>query len=255
TADFQIGRLKADWLRAAAVAGTLSSTESGLRLSSFSMALHGGTLTGRSDYDRHTHAFTLAARARAIDSGSLLEALARTRRFEGAVEGRAELSGSLQNGDIAESLRGEVSLSIADGRLHGIDLARVVRDQARALRALRDRDSRRRSPEDTEALHGPASDVTEFTRLGASFLIGEGQARSRNLLIETPLLKVNGSGVIDLGELAIDASLRVGLKAPGNDPLLTALSRLSLPIQVQGPLKHPNWQVDAAALLPQRPRR
>jgi len=255
TADFQIGRLKADWLRAAAVAGTLSSTESGLRLSSFSMALHGGTLTGRSDYDRHTHAFTLAARARAIDSGSLLEALARTRRFEGAVEGRAELSGSLQNGDIAESLRGEVSLSIADGRLHGIDLARVVRDQARALRALRDRDSRRRSPEDTEALHGPASDITEFTRLGASFLIGEGQARSRNLLIETPLLKVNGSGVIDLGELAIDASLRVGLKAPGNDPLLTALSRLSLPIQVQGPLKHPNWQVDAAALLPQRPRR
>lgn len=255
TADFQVGRLKADWLRAAAVTGTLRATESGLRLSSFSMALHGGTLTGRGDYDRHTHAFTLSARARAIDSGSLLEALARTRRFEGAAEARAELTGSLQNGAIAESLRGELSLSITDGRLHGIDLPRAVRDQAKALRTLRDRDSRPRSPEDSEALHGPAPEITEFTRLGASFLIREGQARSRDLLIETPLLRVNGSGVVSLDQLLIDASLRVGLKTPGTDPLLIALGRLSLPIQVQGPLKQPAWQVDATALLPQRLKR
>jgi len=253
TADFQIGRLKADWLRAAAVTGTLRATDSGLRLSPFSMALHGGTLTGRGDYDRHTHAFTISARARSIDSGSLLEALARTRRFEGAAEGRAELTGSLHKGAVAESLRGELSLSIADGRLHGIDLPRAVRDHARALRALRD--GRARSPEDSEALHGPAPEITEFTRLGANFMIREGQARSRDLVIETPLLRVNGGGVVDLGRMLVDANLRVSLKTPGSDPLLIALGRLSLPIQVQGPLQQPHWQVDALALLPQRPRR
>jgi len=75
------------------------------------------------------------------------------------------------------------------------------------------------------------------------------------MLLETVMVRASGSGTVDLQQQAIEASLRVGLTSPVSDPILAALNRLSIPVQVRGPISQPEWRVDAASLLPQRFRR
>jgi AsmA protein len=141
---------------------------------------------------------------------------------------------------------------VADGRIHGVDLARAVRDAAQRIRS--GRDARAEPAEDDRAPAGTAASFTEFTRLAARFNLRDGKARSRDLLIETPVIRASGSGLLDLQQ-AVEVSFRVGLVAPGNDPLLAALNRLSIPVQVRGPLTQPEWRVDIASMLPPRFRR
>lgn len=215
--------------------------------------MHGGTLTGRADFNRLSRAFTLSTQARAIDIAALLDTLGQPRRLEGLADWRADLSGQISDAPLADSLRGELALMVADGRIHGIDLARAVRDAAQRIRS--GRDTRAEPTEDDRAPAGTAASFTEFTRLAARFNLRDGKARSRDLLIETPVVRASGSGLLDLQQQAVEASFRVGLVTPGNDPLLAALNRLSIPVQVKGPLNQPEWRVDIASMLPPRFRR
>jgi len=253
TADVQIGQFKADWVRAAAVRLSAQSHEGGFRVPSLSLSMHGGTLTAQGEFNRFSDQFTISTRARAIDLAALLDTLGHPRRLEGLAEWRAELSGHLGDVSGTDPLRGDISVSITEGRVHGIDLARAVRDAAQRLRASRD--PRTGPSAEPPTTSGSAQNTTEFNRLAASFNLRDGKARTRDMLLETAILRASGSGTIDLQQQAIEASLRVGLTNPVSDPMLAALNRLSIPVQVRGPISQPEWRVDVASLLPQRFRR
>jgi AsmA protein len=246
TAEVNVGQLKADWLRAAAVALTVQSDGDSIRVPALSLSMHGGTVTGRADYDRRSERFALFCQARSIDVAALLDTLGQPRQLEGTANWRADLSGLLNERALADSLQGELTLSVADGRLHGIDLVRITRAAAQRVRALRNTRNPAFSIDEPSAAQKA---ITEFNRLTASILIREGKARSRDLLLETPVLKANGSATIDLQQQTIDAGFRVGLARATNDPVLAALSRLSLPLQLRGPLVQPQWRIDTAAML------
>ena len=253
TADLQIGQLKADWVRAAAVKLSAQSYDGGFRIPALSLSMHGGTLTAQADFNRLSERFTLSTQARAIDIAALLDTLGQPRRLEGLADWRAELSGQIADAPLADSLSGEVALTVADGRLHGVDLARAVRDAAQRIRA--GRDARADATEGAQSPTVTAASFTEFNRLAARFNLGNGKARSRDLLLETAIVRASGSGIIDLQQQAVETNFRVGLVSPGSDPLLAALNRLSLPVQVRGPLSQPEWRIDIASMLPPRLRR
>jgi uncharacterized protein involved in outer membrane biogenesis len=247
TADIEIRQLKADWLRAAAVVMSLQSSEDTLRIPAFAFSMHGGTVTGRADYDRRSERFALLTQARSIDVAALLDTLGQPRRLEGFANWRADLSGLLNDRSLVESLRGELTLNIAEGQLHGVDLLRMARDTAQRIRVGRTT----RNPA-AVIEEPPVADkaITEFNRLSATVSFRDGKARSRDLSIETPVLRASGSATIDLQQQVIDAGFRVGLAGATNDPVLAALSRLSLPLQLRGPLAKPQWRVDTAAMFP-----
>lgn len=253
TADLQVGQLKADWVRAAAVKLSAQSYEEGFRIPALSLSMHGGTLTAQADFNRLSERFTLATQARAVDIAALLDTLGQPRRLEGLADWRAELSGQLANAPLADSLSGDVALTVNDGRLHGVDLPRAVRDAAQRIRA--GRDARADAAEVAQSPTVTAGSFTEFNRLAARFNVRDGKARSRDLLLETAMVRASGSGVVDLQQQAVEANFRVGLVSAGSDPLLAALNRLSLPVQVRGPLSQPEWRVDIASMLPPRFRR
>ena len=253
TADLQIGQLKADWVRAAAVRLSAQSYEGGFRIPALSLSMHGGTLTGQADFNRLSEHFTLSTQARAIDIAALLDTLGQTRRLEGLVDWRADLSGQVADAPLVDSLRGEVALTVADGRLHGVDLARAVRDAAQRIRS--GRDARAEATEDAHSPTGTAASFTEFNRVAARFNLRDGKARSRDLFLETSIIRAFGSGTVDLQQQAVEANFRLGLVNPGNDPLAVALNRISVPVQLRGPLSQPEWRVDIASMPPPRFRR
>ncbi len=251
-AEISIGQLKANWLRAAAVNLSLQSVDRAIRMPSLALSMHGGTVTGRGEYHRPSERFTISTEARAIDTAALLDTLGQPRRLEGPISWRGDLSGQLNGNSVANSLQGNLTLSVGEGRLNGIDLLRGARETAQRLRALR---SGRTAPvDDSEPTPITDRSSTEFNRLAASVSIRDGKAHSRDLLIDTPVLKASGGGTVDLQQQTIDVGFRVGVTRTAGDPLLGVLSRVSLPVQLQGSLMQPQWRIDTTALFPQTPR-
>jgi uncharacterized protein involved in outer membrane biogenesis len=253
TADLQIGQLKADWVRAAAVKLQARSYDGGFRIPVLSLSMHGGTLTGQAEFNRQSERFTLSTQARGIDIAALLDTLGQPRRLEGLADWRADLSGRITDAPLADSLRGEIALTIANGRLHGIDLTRAVREAAQHIRA--GRGVRSDATENAPLPPVAQGSFTEFNRLAARFNLRDGKAGSRDLLLETAIVRATGSGIVDLQQQAVEANFRLGLVSPGSDPLLAVLNRLSIPVQVRGSLSQPEWRVDIASMLPPRFRR
>jgi uncharacterized protein involved in outer membrane biogenesis len=253
TADLQIGQLKADWVRAAAVKLQARSYDGGFRIPVLSLSMHGGTLTGQAEFNRLSERFTLSTQARGIDIAALLDTLGQPRRLEGLADWRADLSGRITDAPLADSLRGEIALTIVNGRLHGIDLTRAVREAAQHIRA--GRGVRADATENAPLPPVAQGSFTEFNRLAARFNLRDGKAGSRDLLLETAIVRATGSGIVDLQQQAVEANFRLGLVSPGSDPLLAVLNRLSIPVQVRGSLSQPEWRVDIASMLPPRFRR
>ena len=252
SADIAIDQLKADWLRAAAVTLSVQGSQDRIRIPALELSMHGGNVTGRAEFDRSSRRFTFSTQARSIDSTALLDTLGYPRRLEATASWRADLNGLLNDAPITESLQGDVSITLTEGRLHGVDLIRIARDTAQRLRATRGA----RNPaagSDEQAGTDPGS--TEFRRMAASVAIRDGKANSRDLLIETPVLRAGGTATLDLRQQSIEAALRVGLAGGSSDPLLAALARLSVPVQLQGPLAKPQWRFDTPALLSPATRR
>jgi AsmA protein len=76
-------------------------------------------------------------------------------------------------------------------------------------------------------------------------------ARNDDLLIKSPLLRVGGEGVIDLGSDRIDYLVKPTVVATskgqgGHD--LADLSGVTIPVRVEGPLKSPGYTIDYSGL-------
>lgn len=233
-ASAEIGRLRLGSVHAAALSARVRAGDGVLRLRGFSASVFRGTLTAEADLLPAAGLFHASLRAREIDTADWLRETAGADFLEGRLEVRADLNGRLSSDDWIKSLAGDVNFRLSEGRLNGIDLPQVAKQSPRGSGA-------REATVDHSTLLGGAS---EFSLLSARFSLRDAVASSRNILIETPLLRVSGAGAIDLDQLLLDASLRVGPRLPTGNRVLGALSRVGLPIRVRGPLRAPSWSVD-----------
>src|SRR5256885_3952956 len=87
-----------------------------------------------------------------------------------------------------KGVSGGASLALRDSSLKGVNLAELLR-KARSLRG---------SNPPAEQAATPA-ERTDFTELGASFVIRNGVAHNDDLSAKSPLLRLAGSGDIDIG--------------------------------------------------------
>lgn len=244
----EVGRLKAGSLHTAGLRVAASGRKGEIRLDSLSGSLHGGAVQAKGQISALNGLFSLTLRASDIAAGDLLWQSFGSRVIEGQGALQADLKGRVRPADsMLSSLRGQVSLKLGEGRLNGIDLNQSARSASRPARP---------ATGSADELRGtPSTDLTEFTRMSVSFDLRDGVARSRDLLLETPLLRLSGAGSINLSESLVDANLRLGLR-PGltRDRLTTALARVSIPLHLHGPVRSPAWSIDLPALPDQRPR-
>ncbi len=247
-ASIEVGRLKAGSLHTAGLRVAARGRDGEIRIDSLSGSLHGGTVQAKGQINALNGLFSLTLQASDIVAGDLLWQSFGSRIIEGQGMLRADLKGSARPAEsLLSSIRGQVTLKLGEGRLNGIDLNQSARSAGRPARPA--------TGSADEPRGTPLTDLTEFTRMSASFSLRDGVARSRDLLLETPLLRLSGAGSIDLSESLVDASLRLGLR-PGSvrDRLTAALARVSIPLQLNGPVRSPTWSIDLPALPDQRPR-
>lgn len=204
----------------------------------------GGRFDGNARAEAGPQRLALRGVAQGIDVGAAVRDVAGKDLIAGRGDLRLDLAAS---GPTVEALRsalgGQAALQVRDGALKGFNLARALREAKAALTLNRDALQQAR-----------ATEQTDFSELNVSFQIADGVARSQDLDMKSPFLRVGGEGLIDIGRNRIDYTVRAAATptAQGQGGAeLAALRGVTVPVRLTGPLEAIEWNVRWSAVAAQ----
>lgn len=242
-ADLRVGQFKARGLRASRIHVGARATGGRLELAPLAAALYGGTLEGRASAAADGNRLALAATLAGVSIEPLLKDALGRDLLQGSGNVRLDLrTGGASVGALTRALEGSVAVRLRDGAIKGINLAQKLRD-AQSLVG--------KGPQGG-AMSG--TEKTDFSELAASATIAGGVARSDDLELKSPLLRVGGAGQADLGARRLDYTARVSVVGTltGQDgKQLTALRGVTVPVRLDGPFDQLAWGIDWNAVAQQ----
>ncbi len=196
----------------------------------------GGNVEGSGSADAKTRRIGVKLVAQDIDARAMLRDVTGKDLLEGTGRVSADLTtGGATLGALRSNLAGAAALQLRDGAVKGVNLARTLR-QAKAALSLRQ----------DAITKASATERTDFSELSASARIEGGVARSDDLDLKSPFLRVGGSGRFDIGAGRIDyvARATVASSPTGQDGAeLAALRGVTVPVHLSGPFDAIDWKV------------
>lgn len=238
----QLGSLRLKGLDLSAVDLQLALAGGQLTLKQFSAGVAGGKVTasGVLDARQQPARYQVHKRVQGVDVRPLLQTLAQTDLLEGKGDLEVEAQGSgLSEQALRSRMQGKVNLKLSDGALHGINLAEMIRE-ARAT------------------LTGKGADQvkevrkTDFSALTASFQIANGIARSNDIQLFAPALRVKGQGQTALVPETLDflflTSVVESSKGQGGKTV-DELKDITIPVRIGGHWQAPSYKLDVKELL------
>jgi AsmA protein len=143
---------------------------------------------------------------------------------------------------LKRGLNGTARFDVRDGAVHGINIAQIIRSAKSKLGAGGGSDSG----------SGSGDEKTDFSELSGSFKITNGVAHNDDLSAKSPLLRIAGSGDIDIGQGRLDylvkATVANTLQGQGG-PELDALRGVTVPVKLSGPFDQLAYRVDFGAVV------
>ena len=209
-----------------------------LKLELPNFQLYGGVGTGVLSVDAtgkvpvQTFRFSLSN----LDAYPFLDDVAAFQRIEGKAAIAIDLaaSGASQRAMVS-ALAGSASFEFSDGAIRGINVAKMVRNLGSAT---------------LSGWQSGDAEKTDFASLGASFKIAQGKAQTSDLHLSGPLVRMAGTGTVDLPaqtiNLRVDPQVVASLEGQGgkND-----LQGLGVPVAINGPWAAPSIYPDIAGIL------
>ena len=235
--DIQADKLGYGKVFAGPVATVLTVADGKAHLNVPQSPFYGGTIAAEmtADGSGDTASLDLNTAIAGAAAAPLLHDAADFDRIEGTLDATVSVSGSGKTTkSLARSLGGKAATKFSDGAFRGIDIAEVYNNLVGLLAGGFKQDQAKK---------------TTFTELGASFAIENGVARTTDISLLGPLVRMDGSGKIDLADQTLDMHLNprviASLAGQGGD---VAVKGIGVPIVVQGPLSAPRAYPDLSAL-------
>lgn len=185
---------------------------------------------------------TLKGRLEGVQLGDLLQDLNGRDPVNGLATIKTDLTATGDTVKLLKSrLNGSAQFSLKEGAVKGVDVAQLLDEAARLLEGL---------PVTDRAGTG----ATAFTALDGSVTIKNGVVENRDLLLVSPLLRVQGAGLLDWPADRVDyqlqASVVEALQGKGGRTV-AALTGITIPIQAAGSLTDLAWKLDVKTALEQ----
>lgn len=143
------------------------------------------------------------------------------------------------------ALDGTAAVKLTDGAIKGVNIAAMLRRAQSALTG------------GVQTQSAAATEQTDFSELHASFRIRRGVAHNDDLTLKSPLLRVAGSGDIDIGAGTLDYLAKVAvvgtLEGQGGREL-AQLKGVTVPLRASGPFDALQYSLDTRALVTESAR-
>jgi AsmA protein len=219
----------------------IKAADGRLDVNPMSASLYQGTLAGNATVNANNSTFAVKQQLAGVSVGPLLrDALTRD-----ILEGRGNVALDVTTAGqtptaLKKGLNGTASLALRDGAIKGADVAALLR-QAKAILGSK-------SAVEQQA---KGAQKTDFTELTASFAIKNGVAHNDDLQVKSPLVRLAGAGVINIGEGTMDYTAKASLVATstgqgGRD--VADVRGITAPVRITGPFDNLKYSVDVTAL-------
>jgi AsmA protein len=201
-----------------------------------SAQLYDGAMQGKLSINAHDAVFSSQQNFKQMNISPLLKNVLE----KDVLEGRGDLNFNLRSqglklSTLKQNLSGNVRLSLNDGAIKGINLAK----------SLRDFKSRILSSNDMQQ-SANILEKTDFSSLTASIDFAKGIGSSHDLSMMSPFLRVTGSGQVDLPKSSLDyiAKTTIVNTSTGQEgKQLSELKDISIPVHIYGPFDRLNYQL------------
>jgi AsmA protein len=229
----RIGAFKAANVKLTKLRVDLKARDGIVNVEPLSASLYQGAVNGKVRVDAHTSSFAVTQKLSGVEIAPLMKDAADLELAEG--KGNVSLAVTTHGNTVSalkKALNGTVSVVLADGAIRGIDLGKLVQ----GVQNL-NKDSK------AETLGVNKGEKTQFSEFNASFKIKDGVAHNDDLSVRSTVLRLSGSGDVDIGQDKMDYNAKVIMAK--TDQGRTG----SLPVRVYGPFDAIKLKVDYAELL------
>ena len=240
--SLNIGQLKFSGTQSSDIKININAKDGIIKLHPLSANLYQGQYQGNVNLDAQGKSLKLGINENLsnIQAGPLLKDLSGDDKISGLVNAKVKLAGQGKSVEqIKQSLSGNGDFSFTDGSLKGINIADSIRKAKAILKG--------------EPVPKSASVIkTDFSSFKGSFTANNGIVNNPDLLLMSPLLRVNGAGTADINKEAINYGLEVGVvgSVEGQEGKgLAELKGLIVPVKITGSFSDPKPTVDLATLF------
>lgn len=221
----------------------LFTLENGLlNLQQWQAGYDGGQLAahGQLDSRQQPARYQLVASAKGLAMEPLLKQFADTGILSGQGELTLDASGSgLSAPALRRNIQGKLGLRVSDGAINGVNLPEMIREARATLKGQR-------------AEYVKETRKTDFSDLTANFVLGGGKARSQDIQLFAPALRVHGEGETNLVSEQLDFLFNtsvVGTSKGQGGRDIDELKDVTIPVRISGSWSQPSYQLDLKALL------
>ena len=242
--NLSVERLSYGTIKAGPISIRASTSGGKLKLELPNFQLYDGVGTGVLSVDATGKVPALAFRFSLtdLDAYPFLNDVAAFQRIEGnaAVVIDLTASGASQRAMVS-ALNGTANFEFSDGAIRGINAAKMVRSLGSAT---------------LSGWQSGKDEKTDFASLGASFKIAQGKAATNDLHLSGPLVRMGGTGTVDLPtrtlNFCVNPQVVASLEGQGGK---TDLEGLGVPVAIDGPWAQPAIYPDIAGILRESPSR
>ena len=237
-----IAELKAAQLRSRDVTMELKAKGGVVRVYPAKASLYEGGYSGdvKLDVRGKKPVISLNESLSGVQIGPLLKDMVDQDRLQGKTDISAKLTAKGQTPDeFKRTLNGNLSFTFANGAVKGVNLIRLIRKAQAVLKG-------KPVPADN------TPEQTDFSEMQGTAVVTNGVLRNDDLLIKSPLLRVDGKGTVSLPAETIDylvtTKLVGSLEGQGGKDL-EDLKGVAIPVQVSGTFAEPRYQVKLDAVV------
>jgi len=239
-AKLTVGKLKAMNAHVSEILCDLVAKNGIVTIKPFSAKLYEGGLEAHSviDVNGKLAAWKESATLSGVQAGPLLKDLVGKDHVTGATQAKYDVTGSgLTPVNIKKTLSGTASFAFTDGAVNGINVAKMLRDAINTIKG--------------KPVSADAPERTDFAELSGSTQMTNGHIVNEDLLMKSPLLRINGKGWVNLPKNNLDyrtTATVVGTLKGQEGEDLKDLAGVPVPVYAKGSLDDPKFGLDTKAL-------
>ena len=241
--SLRIGSLKVANVRSAKVLVDVQAHNGLVNVNPLSANLYQGSMSGSISVNAQAMpSIVVRQNLSGVNVAALTKDAANFDTLEG--KGNVGISLTMQGSTVnamKKTLNGNISLNLADGAIKGINIAKRLRDMQGMLG---------KGGASAQTQSANREEKTDFSEFKATFKVNNGVAHNDDLSMKAPLLRLTGSGDINIGNdsmnYAAKATLARTLEGQGGKDIVGGIT---VPVRVSGPFADLKYTLDFAAMV------